>query len=107
LNFLADRKIENSVYFSKIGDLIEDLIDPNELFNIQFYLDRAVYVKFNVSINGKNAHLGEYDPCAWCHLLSPQITKSKILTEKVFMVIKITCRLIQNSDSSKRSIVIQ
>ncbi len=56
----VDRKTEKSVYFSKIGDFIEDVIGPNDFFNLQFYLDRSVYIKFNISANNKASNIGKF-----------------------------------------------
>lgn len=47
------------VLFSKVGDTIEDKILPGDFFNMQFYLDTAAYVKFNLTLN-RNARLGIY-----------------------------------------------
>jgi teneurin len=47
------------VLFSKLGDTIEDQIMPNELFNLQFYIDSSMFIKFNLSIS-KNANVGLY-----------------------------------------------
>ena len=52
-----ERKQQNSVLFSKIGDNIEDFINPNEFFYIQLYLDNPMHIKFNISIS-KNSNIG-------------------------------------------------
>lgn len=51
---ITERKPINLMLFTKIGDTIEDQIEPNELFNMQFYLDTSSYIKFNLSISAKS-----------------------------------------------------
>jgi len=61
------------ILFSRIGDTIDDQIEPNELFNIQFYLDKSMYIKFNLTFS-KNSQIGIYaDKNA-----SPTFTKFRI-----------------------------
>ena len=54
---VIERKQPNTVLFSKVGDNIEDFINPNEFFYLQLYLDSPLYIKFNISIN-KNSNIG-------------------------------------------------
>jgi hypothetical protein len=56
---LLEQSSVNAVLFSKIGDILEEQIMPFEFLNIQFYLEKSTYIKFNITFS-KNLNLGVY-----------------------------------------------
>ena len=70
---VSDRKALNLMLFTKIGDTVEDQIQPNDFFNMQFFLDSSSYIKFNLSVSAKS-QIGFYADKA----TPPTYTKFKL-----------------------------
>lgn len=87
------------MFFAKIGDTIEDQIHPFEFFNMQFYLDNSVYIKFNLSIS-KNSHIGFYADKS----SAPSFTKFKLF--ETFDGYSLITKTNSDSNLNKRTITV-